>query len=61
MELKINECEVCIENIFFHGDDGKWYMRIENSNWNLSSDGLDYDDYEINYCYRCGQQYENDN
>lgn len=58
MELKINDCEVCNENIYFDGDQNKWIMRIENSHWNTRSDGFDYDEYEVNFCYKCGNKYD---
>ena len=50
-------CYVCEDLIFYNDQEDKWIMRIENSNWDYYSDGFDYDDYEVNFCFECGKDY----
>lgn len=54
-----NGCHVCDEKIFYDKHDKCWVMRIENYNWNSHSDGYDYNDIAINFCYECGKDYRN--
>lgn len=50
-------CSICEESIF-QNYYGKWNMRIVNGNWDEFHDDFDYDDYEINYCFKCGKKFE---
>lgn len=51
-------CQTCEDKIFRDKNDGRWYMRIENGNWNEYIDGFDYTDIQINFCYECGKSYK---
>lgn len=48
-------CEVCHE--FYYNERLKvWLLRVENSNWDYYSDGFDYDEIEVKYCFECGRK-----
>jgi len=51
-------CRTCNEDIYQSTYDNKWYIRIENMNWDEYNDSLDYTEIPINYCYSCGKKYE---
>lgn len=51
------DCSTCEELIFFDAYYKKWFMRIENGNWDYRNDGFDYTDVEINFCPTCGHDY----
>jgi len=54
------ECSVCEDDIFYSEENKKWYLRVEESGWNHYLDGFNYQDIEINYCYRCGKDYRDE-
>lgn len=56
VKMESEGCTVCDEKNF-KDIDGKYKMRLENSNWDHYNDCFDYDDIEINYCYQCGKKF----
>ncbi|PFW41342.1 hypothetical protein COL28_20645 [Bacillus thuringiensis] len=55
--MKEKTCDVCEEDIWLHEPTETRYLRIEESNWNDRSDGFDFQDIPINFCYKCGKDY----
>jgi len=50
-------CEVCEKDIWYCEITDSWYLRIEESEWNHSIDGFNYQDIGINFCPECGKDY----
>lgn len=53
-------CDGCNEtqDYIFKDQDDKWYLRVENGNWNFWNDGFDYTDIQVDYCPYCGRKLE---
>lgn len=55
--MEEKSCDVCEESIWYHKPLNTWYLRVEGSTWNDRSEGFDFQDIKINFCYKCGKDY----